>query len=407
MPIADCRLPKYSHIMKIFSLRLLLFIGILTASCFSSHAQDSSHLRVSLLTCTPGEELYSTFGHSALRIVDSSSVTDYVYNYGTFNFDDEGFYIKFIRGKLMYYISLENFKDTKEFYGFESSYKLEHRGITEQVLDLSADEKINIQHLLNENLKEENKFYKYDFFLDNCTTRLRDIIVKAKHPNPVLPAVMPTSTTFRNAIHLYLDNNKQYWSKLGIDILLGAPTDAVMTTGQQQFLPDNLMKSLDSARKVKIVKSSSNLYDLPQSTDNFSWFTPVVFFSLLLLLFIALGLSKNKRVQMIVSGLDGFLFFMTGLLGILLIFMMTATDHSMTKNNYNILWAWPTHLIISLFINSKRKIVKKYFLVVSVCMVLLLLSWFFLPQQMSPALILFVLLLLYRCVSRYLKNDEL
>ncbi|MEO8771835.1 MAG: DUF4105 domain-containing protein [Ferruginibacter sp.] len=388
--------------MKISFFKLLLFISILSASCASSYAQDSSHLRISLLTCTPGEELYSTFGHSALRVVDSSSVTDYVYNYGTFNFNDEGFYLKFIRGKLMYYISLENFKDADGYYGFESSYKLEHRGITEQVLNLSAEEKINIQHLLNKNLKEENKFYKYDFFLDNCTTRLRDIIIKSKHPNPLLPAVMPTTTTFRNAIHLYLDHNKQYWSKLGIDILLGAPTDAVMTTSQQQFLPDNLMKSLDSSKNVKIVRSSSNLYDLPQSTDNLSWFTPVVFFSLLMFLFIALGFSKNKRVQMILSGLDGFLFFMTGLLGILLIFMMTATDHSMTKNNYNILWAWPTHLIISFFINSKRKIVKKYFLIVSVCLVLLLLSWFFLPQQMSPALIPFLLLLLYRSVNKYL-----
>ncbi|MEO6669986.1 MAG: DUF4105 domain-containing protein [Ferruginibacter sp.] len=389
--------------MKILFFILFLFISSFSVFNFAAYGQDSSHLRISLLTCTPGEELYSTFGHSALRVVDSSSVTDYVYNYGTFNFDDEGFYLKFIRGKLFYYISLENFKDLNGYYGFESAYKLDHRGITEQVLDLSADEKINIKKLLNENLKEENKYYKYDFFLDNCTTRLRDIILKSKHPNPILPAVMPASTTFRNAIHLYLDNNKQYWSKLGIDILLGSPTDAVMTTSQQQFLPDNLMKSLDSSRNVNIVKSSSNLYDLPQSIDRFSWFTPVVFFSLLLFLFIALSLSKNKRMHLILSGLDGFLFFMTGLLGILLVFMMTATDHSMTKNNYNILWAWPTHLIFSFFINSKRKIVKTYFLVVSVCLVLLLLCWFFLPQQMSPVLIPFLLLLLYRSINKYLQ----
>lgn len=389
--------------MKILFFILFLFISSFSVFNFAAYGQDSSHLRISVLTCTPGEELYSTFGHSALRVVDSSSVTDYVYNYGTFNFDDEGFYLKFIRGKLFYYISLENFKDLNGYYGFESAYKLDGRGITEQVLDLSAEEKINIQKLLNENLKEENKYYKYDFFLDNCTTRLRDIILKSKHPNPILPAVMPASTTFRNAIHLYLDNNKQYWSKLGIDILLGSPTDAVMTTSQQQFLPDNLMKSLDSSRNVNIVKSSSNLYDLPQSIDRFSWFTPVVFFSLLLFLFIALSLSKNKRMHLILSGLDGFLFFMTGLLGILLVFMMTATDHSMTKNNYNILWAWPTHLIFSFFINSKRKIVKTYFLVVSVCLVLLLLCWFFLPQQMSPVLIPFLLLLLYRSINKYLQ----
>ncbi|MFT3910583.1 MAG: DUF4105 domain-containing protein [Ferruginibacter sp.] len=388
--------------MKITLLRILLLISIFTVSDVGSFAQDSSHLRISLLTCTPGDELYSTFGHSALRIVDSSrrddtgKFSDIVYNYGTFNFDDEGFYLKFIRGKLLYYISRAYFDE------FVYEYQESNRGITEQLLDLSPQEKINILHTLLENLKEENKFYKYDFFLDNCTTRLRDIIIKLKQPTPALPAVMPLNTTFRNAIHLYLNNNKQYWSKLGIDILLGAPTDAVMTKEQQQFLPDNLMKALDSTRNVKVVSSSSNLYRLPQPISNFSWFTPIVFFVLLLLLFIALGLSKNKRVQMILSGLDGFLFFIVGLLGILLIFMMTATDHSMTRNNYNILWAWPTHIIISFFINSKRKIVKKYFLVSAVCLVFLLLSWFFLPQQMSPALIPFVVLLLYRSVSRYL-----
>ncbi len=384
-------------------LSILLLLSLLTIFNIPTFSQDSSHLRISLLTCTPGDELYSTFGHSAIRIVDSShrddtgKFSDIVYNYGTFNFDDEGFYLKFIRGKLLYYISRAYFDE------FVYEYQESNRGITEQLLDLSPQEKINILHALLENLKEENKYYKYDFFLDNCTTRLRDIIIRSKQPTPALPAVMPLNTTFRNAIHLYLNNNKQYWSKLGIDILLGAPTDAVMTKEQQQFLPDNLMKALDSTSNVKIVRSSSNLYNLPQPISNFSWFTPIVFFVLLLILFIALGLSKSNRAKMILSGLDGFLFFMVGLLGILLIFMMTATDHSMTKNNYNIFWAWPTHIIISFFINSKRKIVKKYFLVSSVCLVFLLLSWFFLPQQMSPALIPFVLLLLYRSVSKSLQ----
>ncbi len=109
----------------------------------SAFAQDSSHLRISLLTCTPGEELYSTFGHSAFRIVDSSSVTDVVYNYGTFNFDDEGFYIKFTRGKLLYYVSAENFAD------FRYAYETTNRGITEQVLNLTAAEKTAVQQFLN------------------------------------------------------------------------------------------------------------------------------------------------------------------------------------------------------------------------------------------------------------------
>ncbi|MEP6713269.1 MAG: DUF4105 domain-containing protein [Ferruginibacter sp.] len=386
--------------------RILLHLFIIFSFshfAVNSFAQDSSRIRVSLLTCTPGNELYSIFGHSALRVVDSSSVTDIVYNYGTFNFDDEGFYLKFIRGKLLYSLSVENFNDDDSVIGFKSSYQLENRGITEQVLNFSAAEKISLQHALIENLKEENRHYKYDFFLDNCTTRLRDLIVKNKHRQPLLPAVMPTHYRFRQAIHQYLNAGKQYWGKLGIDILLGAPTDAVMTASQQQFLPDNLMMALDSAKIFPLVQSSENLF-ATQLENNDSWFTPMFFFTALLCLYILLSFSSNKKLKLILSGLDILLFFITGLLGILLVFMWIATDHTMTKNNYNLLWALPTHIVFAAFIKSSKVLVKKYFFITAVILVLLLLSWFFLPQQMSTALIPFVMLLLFRSVSIYLKK---
>lgn len=387
--------------MKKVLIGLLFLFLLLNQSTNKLYAQDSSRLRISLLTCTPGDELYSIFGHSAIRVIDSNSVTDVVYNYGTFNFDDEGFYLKFIRGKLLYYISAESFNNTDSFYGFKSTYQLTNRGITEQVLDLSAEEKINIRHALNENLKEANRYYKYDFFFDNCTTRLRDLIIKNKHPQPVLPAVMPTNTRFRQAIHQYLDKGKQYWSKLGIDILLGAPTDAIMTPAQQQFLPDNLMMSLDSCKNTRIVRSSENLYELTPFNDSNGWFTPMFFFTSLLLLFILLSFSKNRFIQTILARLDGALFFLTGLLGIVLIFMWAYTDHSMTKDNFNLLWALPTHIIGSFFIAGKKDIIKKYFLFTGISLAVLLLVWFFLPQQMNNALIPFVLTLMYRSMSRY------
>ena len=389
--------------MKKISFRLLLLLVLLiNPSTNKLIAQDFSRLRISLLTCTPGDELYSIFGHSAIRIIDSNSVTDIVYNYGTFDFDDPGFYLKFIRGKLLYYISTETFNDADGYLGFKNRNRLTNRGITEQVLNLSAEEKQTIRHALNENLKEENKYYKYDFFLDNCTTRLRDLILKIKKTAPRLPVVMPADTRFRQAIHQYLDKGKQYWSKLGIDILLGAPTDAVMTAEQQQFLPDNLMKALDKSAP-SIVASSTNLYQLPIANDTGSWFTPMVFFSMLLALFVLLSLSKNRYIQMILKRLDGLLFFTTGLLGIILILMWAATDHSMTKNNYNLLWALPLHIVMAFFINSKNRFVKKYFLLTSVSLVIVLLAWFFLPQQLNNALIPFVLLLLYRSAMKYFK----
>ena len=222
------------------------FIVLFFISFFSNSgkAQDSSRIQISLLTCTPGEELYSTFGHSAIRIIDSNNVTDYVYNFGCFNFDDDDFYFKFIRGRLLYFVNVER---TDEFI---AAYHESNRNITEQTLSLTFNEKKEIQKALNENLKEENKFYKYDFFYDNCTTRVRDILSKYKSPSPEFPYVMPSGTTFRQAIHVYLDNNQQDWSKLGIDILLGQPTDKIMAASEQEFLPDNLLAALDSCKNT-------------------------------------------------------------------------------------------------------------------------------------------------------------
>jgi hypothetical protein len=359
-------------------------------------AQDSSHLRISLLTCSPGEELYSTFGHSAFRIVDSSSVTDFVFNFGTFNFDDEGFYLKFIRGKLNYYLSAENFQD------FKYDYQMSNRGITEQVLNLTAAEKIDLQHALFKNIREENKYYKYDFFFDNCTTRPRDMIVQTKKPHPVLAAVMPAGTKFRQAIHKYLDKNNKAWSKLGIDLLLGAPTDAVMTTSQSQFLPEVLMTSMINTNKQQqILLSSTNLYPINNENNKPSLFTPSTVFSCLLVLLILISVLEQKWATIFMQGFDGIFLFLTGLIGIILIFMWAVTDHAMCKENYNLLWALPTNCVLAFFVNSKKKWIKKYFGLTAILLSLTVIGWFFLPQQMNNGFLPIVFLLINRTANKY------
>ena len=379
--------------MKNIFLRFL-FISITTIFQISSAAaQDSSRIKISLLTCTPGEELYSTFGHSALRVIDSNSVTDHVYNFGTFNFDDAGFYLKFVRGHLRYYVNVEEFQD------FKFGYIAENRGITEQDLNFTAAEKIIIHRALIENKKEENKFYMYDFFFDNCTTRLRDILVKYHQPKPLLPAVMPTTYTFRNAIHQYLDGNNMLWSKFGIDILLGAPTDAVMTISQQQFLPENLMKAVDSTKNTELISSSKTLYVLSESNTKKSFFTPLVLFASVLLVFVLLSLFKDTITQNILKLLDSFLFFSVGLLGLLLVFMWVGTAHIMTKNNYNLLWAWPMHIVYAFFIHKSSRGVKTYSMLLCIFLVLLLCSWFFLAQKMNNALLPLIVLMIWRAAS--------
>ena len=375
----------------------LLFICTFAQLHICTFAQDSSHIRISLLTCTPGDDLYSTFGHSALRVTDSSGVQDIVFNYGTFNFEEPGFYTKFIRGKLMYYVSTSYFNEFKE------EYQSANRGITEQVLNLDAEEKIAVEKFLYQNIKEENKFYKYDFLFDNCTTRLRDIITQHKKIKPIFTAVMPGGTTFRQAIYQYLDKNKKDWSKLGIDILLGAPTDAVMNSTQSQFLPENLMKTFDSSNQNHhLVLSTTNLYPVSNINNRGYFFTPIVVFSLLLIVIIILDFSKNKIAAAFLQGFDGLLFFISGALGILLLFMWFGTDHSMTKNNFNLLWAWPTHAVAAFFINSKKGWVKNYLFITTIGLLLVMASWFFLPQQLNNSLLVICLLLLFRGVRRYM-----
>ena len=390
---------RFTFMVKKLTCRLLFIVALLQFH-FITFAQDSSHIRISLLTCTPGQDLYATFGHTAIRVTDSSSVTDYVFNYGTFNFDDDGFYTKFIQGKLWYYLSVENFND------FKDAYQAGNRGITEQLLNLDAEEKIGLRQALYENAKEQNKFYKYDFFFDNCTSRARDMLVKYKKNHPGFQPVMPKETKFRQAIHLYLDKNKKYWSKLGIDLLLGAPTDGIMTTLHSQFLPDNLMKSLDSSNENhQLVISTTNLYPINEATENGSLFTPLFVFSLLFSGILLISFSSNQWAKIFLQGFDGIFFFIIGALGVLLIFMWFGTDHSMTKNNYNLLWTWPTNIIAAFLLPSQKKWVRKYFGIQAAALILLLISWFFLPQQLNASLIPIILLVIFRSVRKCMNTQ--
>lgn len=384
---------RYARIL----LTLLLSVNFCLFHPSQSNAQASSGLRISLLTCSPGDELYAIFGHSAMRVVDSSAGTDIVFNYGTFNFDEEDFYIKFMRGKLRYYLSTQYFADFRDIYLFEN------RKIREQVLALSESEKILMFNALIDNLREEKKYYLYDFFLDNCTTRLRDLIVSSNSPSPLLPAVMPESTTFRNAIHQYLDMGNKDWSKLGIDILLGARTDAVMTSAQQQFLPDNLMIALDNYDKAALI-SETAVYESTLAGSETEWFTPMLFFSAILLIILFLHFP-GKKISVLAEGTENFILFMTGLLGLMLLLMWAGTDHKMTKDNYNLLWAWPSHVVFVL-LSRKLKVVRTYFLLNGIFLVLTLGAWFFLPQKMNPALLPLVILLIFLSLRRGFQNKS-
>lgn len=355
---------------------------ILLSFCVKLPAQNNnnSRLQISVITCSPGNELYSIFGHTALRIIDSTRGTDIFYNYGTFDFEDPNFLIKFTCGKLDYFLSVE---DAVNFF---ASYQAEGRSITEQILNISDAQKTNIQQALVKNLSGNNKFYKYDFIFDNCTTRIRDLLRWNTHFVDNTYIAKP-GTTFRNLLNKYLDSSGMYWSKLGIDILLGSKIDKAMTAGQSSFLPDYFMFAIDSFNVQKPFLAERKFYkaSVPASAINNAM--PLIIFGSLAILMVALLFIKTTVTQKIFNGLAAVLVFITGLIGCLLLFMWLGTDHKSCAANYNLLWALPTNLVACFCMFKQKAWIHHYFKIAFGIAVCLLGLWFILPQQFNIALL--------------------
>ena len=382
---------------KIFALTIN-FIFLTSVFAQPDSSNRNCHFRISLLTCTPGSELYSTFGHSALRVFDSAANTDIIYNYGTFDFDDPNFYSKFIRGKLLYFVSVERFDS------FVQQYQYEQRGIAEQVIALSCEEKQKLFHALQENAKEENKYYKYDFIYDNCTTRLRDIVFKNLTGAVFTKNIRPRDgTTFRDLIHEYLDKSYQYWSKLGIDMLLGTSLDKKINNAEAMFLPDYLLKGFDNTAvgEKPLVLEKTEILSATIAANRAPLLSPFVVFTILFVVvaFLSLKTSASRFLDIF----DFVLFFLAGALGILMLFMWFGTDHPECKNNFNVIWALPLHFFVVFLIYKKWDWLRFYFLANTILLLLFLIAWMWLPQEINKALIPVVCLLLVRSLARYRK----
>ncbi|RXK81401.1 Lnb N-terminal periplasmic domain-containing protein [Filimonas effusa] len=382
--------------------RLWLLLLLLCTSFWSrSQSSDSCHLRISVLTCAPGEELYSTFGHTAMRVIDSATFSDVVFNYGTFDFSDPDFYAKFVRGKLNYFLSAERYSEFIRFYQYEQ------RSVSEQVLDISCEAKNRMYKALQVNLQDDNKYYKYDFLFDNCTSRVRDMVEQQNSGLTITTSLTPPRTSFRNMLHTYLDKGGQPWSKLGIDILLGSKLDDTVTVQQSMFLPDYLEKGLNTSvlpgNKPIVSETLPLVQAVPPVSPQNKWI-PLLVFSLFSFVILLLSQLKNRTARFITRLIDSLLLYTTGVAGFLLLFMWFGTDHVVCSSNYNLLWALPTHFIAAFFIWKRSPRVRKYFRFAGFLQIALLLGWLFLPQHLNIALVPIVLLMAYRCFQ--LAADE-
>lgn len=364
--------------------------------------QLSDKAEIHVLTCGPFQgELYSAFGHSAVRVYDPENNIDWLYNYGIFDFNQPNFYLNFARGFLNYKLAVMDYQRFRDYYVYYNRY------IHEQVLNFNPSEKQQFFEFLEWNAQPENQFYYYDYFYDNCATRVRDAL-KTTFDNKIVfdGSYIDTDYTIRELTDIYLEH--QPWGDLGIDICLGLPMDKKATPWMYMFLPDYIESAFNHASidrdsvKVPLVKETISTYESRPEEIQKSLFTPLNIFSLVLVLGIALTILGIKRKKAF-KGIDIFLFTGIGLVGLLLTLLWLATDHNAAAKNMNILWALPTHLVAGLMLVKKEKttLLKNYFLFTCVLGILLVLSWGFLPQQMHMALIPIVLLLSVRGYYNY------
>ena len=363
---------------------------------------DSCRIRVSLLTCGPGTDLYSIWGHTGIRLIDSARQLDVVFNYGTFDASDPLFYLKFTRGIMMYAVAPYSFAD------FMEEYRLDKRSVTEQVLAMDCAEKQQLAAALWKNAAEENRYYAYHFYADNCTTRARDMLT-AHMNNLQFSDIRPSPgvSTYRQLIHSYMNNSGQAWNRFGIDVLLGNHLDEIMNNRQAMFLPDYLLKGFDGASRQHQPLVVEKLTLLPAGgPDDSTFFTPVFLFSLLLVLFLVLTLVKSNKVTQAVWALDNLVFLLVGLLGVLMLALWLGRVDNVCRNNLNLLWALPSHTVLA-FVSRRKRWVRYYWLATAVINALLLVTWKWLPQDMNSSLILLILILLIRSIIRYRQPSAL
>ena len=350
-----------------------------------------STTQVSLITVGPGDDLYSSFGHSLFWFSDPAKGLDASYNYGSFTFQTENFYIKFLRGTLPYKIDKAPL-DAQVYY-----WQHENRSVVQQVLNLSVAQKQKLYALLEENYRPENREYRYRFFYDNCATRLQDMLLAACGDSIIYEGYTHETRTFREWIDKYAHRQKP-WADFGMDLAIGKTADKTATPMQATFLPDNLHDAFADARVIAggkpgpLVAADRVIYSAtPRLTPGF--LTPMLFFWVLALLtgLFTLWQLRSHRINFV---FDKILFTACALAGTVLLLLWFGTDHEDTVLNWDILWASPILFIIAAGLSRKKK--KPWVSVLLIVYALLLLAGTINLDKHNQVLIPVLLVLIMR-----------
>lgn len=381
----------------------IILISLLTITNATAQP-DTNDLRISILTCADGDQMYASFGHCAIRAKSESRGFDFVYNYGMFNYKQKSFYLKFVRGFLNYHVSYS------DFARFCLEYVRDGREIREQVLNLNAQQRQAVFDFLNWNCLEENRYYRYNFLEDNCATRIRDIVENTCGSDVHLAQIEYTES-FRDMIHSHL--GEMPWFRFGVDLLMGLPVDRKADSRTAMFLPEHVFTTLEKSTinhngvDQPLISETNTLLkaDPVNKTDICTYLSPSLIFWLI---FAVLALStyyeivKHKHRAWI----DRTLLIIVGLFGLLFLFMWFGTEHTVTKGNLNLLWALPTHIAAAFAIKSQNALWKKYFFVTAVITLAVMVLSPLLPQQFDvgnyPLMCILILRLAY--IAKLKKN---
>jgi len=354
--------------------------------------------QITMLTCSPGDELYSVFGHSAIRVRDFEQKLDWVFNYGTFDFADPNFYVNFVKGRLNYILSVVDYRH------FQHEYMLEGRWIYEQELNIDNKQKQELfdSLVINYNIPEY-RYYLYDFFFDNCATRIRDVFTEAIDTEIVFDySTLEKGQSFRDLLQPYLAEKP--WARLGINLILGRPADRIADPWEYMFLPDHMMEVFEHAslnynnEQVHFTPGSKVILEGRDMNESGFTITPFPLLILFLLAGVIISYRDLKRGSLS-KWFDITVFTIAGLLGSLFVFMWIGSEHYVTNRNFNLLWAQPLHIPMVLLLLSVSKAVNLkfyYFGANAILTLLFILFWFVIPQDLPLVVLPFLLTLILR-----------
>ncbi len=335
--------------------KLFLVIALLQYSnsnelLSQQNSQESyTDIKVSLLTYSPGSRLYSVFGHSAIRIYDPGNQSDLVYNYGTFQFDQAGFYLKFLHGNLIYSLSRTSFENAKQ------SLILENRSLIETPLILNKIEKTRLIRYLENNILPDNRDYRYNFLYDNCATRIIELLEKSTSDSLIIkPEVLPVKT-FRQLLSPYLKSRP--WVHMGIDLLMGIQADKMARLIEPAFLPDYLhlfVKNfqVQSPERSHRLSGHDIIHFQSFSAQKVKKLTPSLFlWPLCLLLLISTLIDSHFR--WLFQRIGNIILLLTGVISLLLCYLWIFPDHTIFRYNIDLLWVNPL-LILAAFMRHLK-----------------------------------------------------